>query len=846
MGHGLLQWWSPWWPSGRNLKRIRLIKVMVMTTVVPWRPGKKHGWLCVEEPLDHFTAAWHGGRVYVHRKDLCGAGLQLTAKWPATFTRIEIPSTRPASPRLGSAVDWKEAQDPRSPGRFSEASTEASLQESIPSTMLNARFGRIAGSQDGRILLTCHMGRQDFAFLVSWSPNLLLNFLSEILGHCHSPHSIVRDAALWTLNQLLGAAETTKLMNPRVDFEAAVSIVLCFCRPQPTAVNPTIEECDLLSGSCNAWVVRRSIFLPLGKRLARQSEWAAASNWMREGHVGKRKGGASDLGHCVFHAQAKTASARLPAFSAKSGVVRLKPTLGLMLQSAASWQIAFSGCLVQENDYAPPLLIIGCVLAAVAVLLLGVLLFKNLDTRGKHEDHEVHGRRIGVSSESPRAQPKYAPAIPVYGQQKPIRSAPAGTPSRAESPPSVKDSAARRAFNSIDKDRSGFITRQELNPYLANMPPETAEAVFQSLDRDGDNRISFEEFERYFYPIIAHEPQPVDTPENAVLGICSYYLLNVFPELAQVCTGLQNPNFYDMAKVLAAGPTGTRLSVRCSWQEQFLDTDMQHGLGHGKVCPRDGKRGCSIVDAVDARHRGKVTHFLSWCWAYKLQDFVSAISSWTKRHELVTSEVFLWICFFCNNQYRILESATDTGPDELKEAFESNLAKAGRMLILLDSFERAWCIFETYVCIDNKFPMTIILPEHAEDLFRQKMETAGGLRNLRQEFGAIDARSAKASSQADQQMIRDLILRTTGYNVVNEAVKKCLLDQLKYLFEACISRLVECAMYVPCMQSQAQRMCLSGWQFRELGTEGDAQHMASRGQAQARIRTIRAGQRAMT
>ena len=54
----------------------------------------------------------------------------------------------------------------------------------------------------------------------------------------------------------------------------------------------------------------------------------------------------------------------------------------------------------------------------------------------------------------------------------------------------------------------------------------------------------------------------------------------------------------------------------------------------------------------------------------------------------MTSEVFLWICFFCNNQYRILESATDTGPDELKEAFESNLAKAGRMLILLDSFER--------------------------------------------------------------------------------------------------------------------------------------------------------------
>ena len=210
--------------------------------------------------------------------------------------------------------------------------------------------------------------------------------------------------------------------------------------------------------------------------------------------------------------------------------------------------------LVQENDYAPPLLIIGCVLAAVAVLLLGVLLFKNLDTRGKHEDYEVHGRRIGVSSESPRAQPKYAPAIPVYGQQKPILSAPAGTPSRAESPPSVKDSAARRAFNLIDKDRSGFITRQELNPYLANMPPETAEAVFQSLDRDGDNRISFEEFERYFYPIIAHEPQPVDTPENAVLGICSYYLLTSSRSWRRCALVCRIQTFMIWPKSLQRGP----------------------------------------------------------------------------------------------------------------------------------------------------------------------------------------------------------------------------------------------------------------------------------------------------
>ena len=44
------------------------------------------------------------------------------------------------------------------------------------------------------------------------------------------------------------------------------------------------------------------------------------------------------------------------------------------------------------------------------------------------------------------------------------------------------------------------------------------------------------------------------------------------------------------------------------------------------------------------------------------------------------------VCFFCNNQYRILEAKTQTGSDELKTVFESHLASAGRMLLLLDSF----------------------------------------------------------------------------------------------------------------------------------------------------------------
>ena len=54
---------------------------------------------------------------------------------------------------------------------------------------------------------------------------------------------------------------------------------------------------------------------------------------------------------------------------------------------------------------------------------------------------------------------------------------------------------------------------------------------------------------------------------------------------------------------------------------------------------------------------GKVTHFVSWCWAYSLNDVVSAIERWVQKSNEDARNVFLWMCFFCNNQYRIKEEA---------------------------------------------------------------------------------------------------------------------------------------------------------------------------------------------
>ena len=92
-------------------------------------------------------------------------------------------------------------------------------------------------------------------------------------------------------------------------------------------------------------------------------------------------------------------------------------------------------------------------------------------------------------------------------------------------------------------------------------------------------------------------PLPVT---NQLNGISAAYVLEIFPALARQSTGLENPNFYEMAPVVAMGETG---------------------LGYGKTCSEDGEPNCSIVDAVEGHHKGKVSHFVSWCWACRQATF---------------------------------------------------------------------------------------------------------------------------------------------------------------------------------------------------------------------------------
>ena len=138
------------------------------------------------------------------------------------------------------------------------------------------------------------------------------------------------------------------------------------------------------------------------------------------------------------------------------------------------------------------------------------------------------------------------------------------------------------AWTKMTKRRLETEEESEVSPSPSRRLEDGVLPVLPSLPRQGE-----------------HSEPPL--PETKQLnGISAAYILEIFPALARQSTGLENPNFHEMAPVVATGETG---------------------LGYGKTCPEDGEPHCSIVDAVEEHHKGKVSHFVSWCWACRQGTF---------------------------------------------------------------------------------------------------------------------------------------------------------------------------------------------------------------------------------
>ncbi|CAK9005902.1 unnamed protein product [Durusdinium trenchii] len=243
-------------------------------------------------------------------------------------------------------------------------------------------------------------------------------------------------------------------------------------------------------------------------------------------------------------------------------------------------------------------------------------------------------------------------------------------------------------------------------------------------------------------------------------GVSLAYLMGDFARLAYDWSGEENPTFLRLKEVF--------------WQGD-------EKLGSNIRCPRDGRPGCALVDWLPREHRRLQTHFMSWSWKYSLQQLQSAMEMWRSTRTLEFEDIFFYMCFCVNNQFRIIVEGSATGSDNLEEVFQTNLRRIGQVVAVLDTWEepvylqRVWTIYEQYVACSLQVPVTFVMPEDAE---------------VTQSLCDVDVAAARAFDPRDEQKVKTTIQSTVGFDQVNQHVKDAMIQWICVVVREKFQRLI--------------------------------------------------------
>ena len=236
--------------------------------------------------------------------------------------------------------------------------------------------------------------------------------------------------------------------------------------------------------------------------------------------------------------------------------------------------------------------------------------------------------------------------------------------------------------------------------------------------------------------------QQIRARQSMRAGVSLRYLLSMnFVRLACSRTGLANPTFHDMKEAF------------------WLREDP---IGSDIICPRDGRPGCALVDWIPRADRREQTHFMSWTWRYSTGQLRSALEMFRVNSRPVRdcNSVFFYMCFFVNNQYRIIVDGSAAGSDDLENSFLTNLTRIGKMVAVLDTWKdpvylkRVWTVYEQFVACDLGLPVEFVMPSKSMSSLHDKIKKGeSGLKEIRNSICRVDSERAEAWDPRDEARV---------------------------------------------------------------------------------------------
>jgi len=245
-------------------------------------------------------------------------------------------------------------------------------------------------------------------------------------------------------------------------------------------------------------------------------------------------------------------------------------------------------------------------------------------------------------------------------------------------------------------------------------------------------------------------------------GVSLRYLLSSdFARLASDRTGERNPTFNRMKETF------------------WLQGDP---IGQNIICPRDGRLGCALVDWLPRADRREQSHYLSWTWMYKLDKLRSALEMFASSC-IESHQVFFYMCFFVNNQFRIVRDGSVSGSQDLEHTFRQNLTRTGHVVAVLDTWHepiyltRIWTVYEQFVACTWQVPVTFVMPQASmASLQLSILQGEVGLKEVTDSVCNVNSAMAEAWDPRDEAKVKATIQDTVGFEYVNRHVRKAMLQ----------------------------------------------------------------------